>query len=583
MIPKEIVDDILSRADIVEVISSYIPVVKKGNAFRAVCPFHADTNPSLNISRSKKIFKCFACGKGGNAFSFVSEYEHIPYVESIKKVASLISYDHESLHDKKSVYDKNTPLYNALNDAKEYYHYISKTNVGIKAQEYFKKREIDEKMQDFFSLGFSPDNSQLTIKTLNSKGHDILTLDKVGITHRENGMITDRFNSRVIFPIYNENKNVIGFSGRIIEGDEAKYVNTASTPIFNKSEALYNYNNAKDQARGAKYVYVCEGFMDVFALYKIGIYSSVALMGTAFTPFHAKMLRKLNVEIRLMLDGDDAGLHGMMKMISTLEKEKLSYKVVDYRDLTLDPDEILIRLGQDKLKEIAFRLISGTEFLINYYQKQIDYSSIEGKKEFLLKMTPRVKYFETKLEKEEYLKLLASKLNVSYESIIDFVRDLIKENQKPVTQIEFKNKSIAHKKHSLIMNVERELIYHMLNNKEAINDFISSKNVHFDDDVYGLIFNYILDAYEANHPVEISSLINQLSENQDSNQEIIDILLNLSLDENHFPYEKAMIDEYIDSLRKALESKKRHDASKRIVKDSKSPFEAARRLMEERK
>ncbi len=583
MIPKEIVDDILSRADIVEVISSYIPVVKNGNAFRAVCPFHADTNPSLNISRSKKIFKCFACGKGGNAFSFVAEYEHVPYFEAIKKVASLISYDHESLHDKKVVIDKNTPLYNALSDAKEFYHYISKTNAGIKAQEYFKKRNIDEKMQDFFSLGFSPSNSQLTIKSLNSKGHDILTLDKVGITYRENGVIADRFNSRIIFPIYNEQKNVIGFSGRIIEGEGAKYVNTSSTPIFNKSEALYNYNNAKDQARIAKYVYVCEGFMDVFALYKIGIYSSVAIMGTAFTLQHAKMLRKLNVEIRLMLDGDEAGLHGMMKMISTLEKEKLSYKVVDYQDITLDPDEILIQLGQDKLKEVASRLISGTEFLIKYYQKHLDYNSIEGKKEFLLKMTPRVKYFETKLEKEEYLKILATKLNVSYESVIDFVKKLIKENQKPQTQEEFKNTPISHKKHSLIMNAERELIYHMLNNKEAINDFISCKNAYFDDDIYGVIFNYILDAYEANHPVEISSLINQLNENPVSNKEVIDTLLNLSLEENHFPYEKTLIDEYIESLRKALKNKKRRNAEHKIVNDSKSPLEAARRLMEERK
>ena len=242
----------------------------------------------------------------------------------------------------------------------------------------------------------------------------------------------------MLFPITDVNGNCIGFSGRRIENnDEAKYVNSPSSDVFNKSGAIYNLNNARLEAKGAGYCYVTEGFMDVFALYKVGIKSSVAIMGTAFTTTHAKMLRKLGVELRLMLDGDDPGRKAIESMIKILDEEKINYRVVDYENCKLDPDEILNTLGKDELLKISNNLISGNDYLISYYSKNINMNTVEGKKEFLSILAPRCYMLETKLEKELYAKFFKDyfyfKDGTSHydllitDEFIEFVKDRIEK------------------------------------------------------------------------------------------------------------------------------------------------------------
>lgn len=588
MIPKEVVDAILARADIVDVISSYINVEKKGNAYKAVCPFHADTNPSLHISKQKQIYKCFACDKGGNAFTFVSDYENVSYPEAIKRVASLISFDDPSLHEERTTFtNSNQKAIDALNDIKDFYHYASKTNIGVDAQNYFKERNIDEEMQDYFSLGFSPSNSSLLIKAMEGKKHEVKTLDDAGITIRENGNIVDRLNGRVIFPIFDEFSNAIGFSGRKIQGEGAKYVNTSSTLLFNKSDALYNYHNAKKEARICKYVYVVEGFMDVFALYKVNHRSCVALMGTAFTEGHAKMLRKLNAEIRLMLDGDEPGQNAMVKIASILEKEKMNFKIVDYKGSTLDPDEIYQTLGKDKLLEMTNNLIDANTFLIRRAKLGLDMNSIEGKKAFVFKLLPRVSYYDTKLEKEEYLKLLSNEANISYDALVDLVKRMIKpQENKPQVDVPRITKPFVNtsdKKQNLLI-IEQELIYHILNEENAIKLFLKNSNDHFYDDLYGALFNYILDDYQQNRQINPASLINKLKEDEIKNKHLIDELTNLSLlGEDVFPpYSDELFEELIIALKKAVRKKEKQDDNSSTLKKANSPSEAARAIQKKR-
>ena len=582
MIPKEIVDEILSRADIVDVISSYIPVEKKGNSYKAVCPFHADTNPSLNISKQKQIFKCFVCDKGGNAFSFVSDYEHISYSEAVKHVASLISFDDPSLHEK-TIVNKNQKLLQALNDTKDFYHYILKTNLGIDGQVYLKKREIDENMQDYFSLGFAPFDSNKLIKSMESKKHDVKILDDVGVTIRENGNIADRFKGRVIFPIFDEFSNVIGFSGRIINGEGPKYVNTSSTILFNKSEVLYTYQNAKKEARIVKYVYIVEGFMDVFALYKVGINSCIALMGTAFTNAHLRMLRKLNAEIRIMLDGDEPGQHAIQKMVLMLEKEKLSFRVVDYQGIDLDPDEIYKNLGKDKLLQITNSLISGNEFLIKRGKKAFDLKSIDGKKKFVQSLVGMVNYYQTRLEKEEYLKLLAKEADISYNAVLDLAKTIIKEKEEiPVDKNINVNKKSKNK--SRLTNIEQELLFHILNEKNALNLFLENPNDHFFDDLYGALFNYILDDFIVNKSINPASLINKLEEDPIKNKVLIDELVRLSsLQEDCFPpYSDDMFKEVIIALRDEIKSLEKKEDLQITYQKYSSPLEVAKEIQKKR-
>lgn len=578
MIPREIIDEILSRANIVDVISAYIPVLKKGNAYRAVCPFHADTNPSLNISQNKQIFKCFACNKGGNAFTFVSEYEHISFYESVKKVAELIGFDDKSLHvESKEFIKKNSDLLSALTATKDFYHYMLKTAVGEKAKEYFKSRDIDEEMQDYFSLGYSPKNSNLLIKTLENKNHEITTLDKAGITYRENSVIVDRFNSRVIFPIYNENLDVIGFSGRIIEGEGAKYVNTSSTEVFKKSEVLYNYNNAKKESHTEKYVYVVEGFMDVFSLYKINIRSVVALMGTAFTAYHVKMLRKLNVEIRLMLDGDAPGQDAMEKIVDLLQKENLRFKVVNYGDCKLDPDEIYRQLGADSLKKIANDLISPHMFLLKNIKKKLDLKSIEGKKEFAFKLVPSLKYLETNLEREEFLKIISQESGISLKSLSELAKKYLISKGEQENEVVFQKNDLKSNKTGLI-KAEENLICQMLLNSEAIQDFIDVENSMFYDDVYSVLYNYILDAYENKTPYNFNTLINKLNEDKTKNQVLINLVVDLSLKTDIPKYSKELVLGYIYKIKKDILKKQKNNEKIELTKKIQDPIAVAEAL-----
>lgn len=539
MITKQVIDEIRSRADIVEVIASYIPVTKKGNNYLAVCPFHADKNPSLTISKAKQIYRCFSCGHSGNVFGFVADYEHVTYQESIKKVAKFVNFDDPSLHEKKIV-RTNEHLYNALNDACSYYNLVTKSKGGIVSKEYFDSRNIDETMRDYFKLGYSPSDSNITINMLNSKGHNIMTLDKIGITTRDKNEIVDRFNGRVLFPIFDINGSCIGFSGRKIDNsDVAKYVNSPTSEIFNKSATLYNLNNAKIESRSAGYCYIVEGFMDVFALYKAGIKSSVAIMGTAFTTQHAAILRKLGVELRIMLDGDAPGRKAVVSMCQTLDEEKIPYKVVDYKNILLDPDEILNTLGKEELLKLSNQLISGNDYLINYYKKEFDLSSIEGKKNFLAILAPRCYLFETKLEQEEYASILAKVTSTSLKSVGEFARKF-KDKNSQVSDVDISLININKIKMNRLQKSEREIIYHILTCNDAIKDYLDVPNATFDNDIYGMIFNYILDFYETYKYISVSELCDELNLSN-TKKEIVDEIISISTDEFHPPYDKELI------------------------------------------
>lgn len=213
MIPQEVIKDILNKADIVQVISAYINVIKKGNGYVSVCPFHDDHNPSMQINPKLQIFRCFSCGTGGNVFTFVEKYEHVGFLDAVKKVAEIINYSSPLLQVQERIIDDKTKSLLKVNlDASNFYHYVLSTNAGIKGKEYFSKRNISQDMIDYFSLGFAPENGQFTIKQLRSKDNEVNVLEEVGILIHEGSEFTDRFKNRVIFTLFNEYGEVIGFS-----------------------------------------------------------------------------------------------------------------------------------------------------------------------------------------------------------------------------------------------------------------------------------------------------------------------------------------------------------------------------------
>lgn len=552
MIPQEVISEILQRADIVQVISTYINVIKKGNAFVAVCPFHNDTNPSMQISPAKQIFKCFSCGEGGNVFTFVQKYENISYLDAVRKVAALVNYNSPLLEKKERVIPvKVKNSFKALVDAANFYHYVLSTNAGIEGKKYFNERNISQEMIDYFSLGFAPENGNLTIKQLRNKGNDVATLEEIGILIHERNEFSDRFKNRVVFTLYNEFGDVIGFSARRInnEKDEAKYVNSPSSEFFNKSEVLYNYQNAKNEAKREGYCYVVEGFMDVFALYKSNVKSVVALMGTAFTKNHAQLLKRLNVEIRLCLDGDDAGLHGMMKMCHLLDEERIPYTIVDYQGDQRDPDEIFNQDGPEALSKRINTLIKKNDFMIKYLSTKYDLNSIDGKKEFISTLSKYVS-FESDLEREAFTKEISVLTSINRPTVESM---FTKKEQFFVEDVEIKRK--VKRKIDGATLIQRQLLHYLINNAESYPLISNSEVFPFVDEVYLKLFTYLEEIRQTKTDFKVNDLICLIQAMNDK-QSIIDELISLDEEETFPPYDEEIIKECLLRMKKILE--KRH-------------------------
>ncbi len=581
MIPLNVIEEIRKQADIVNIISTYINVIKKGNSYTAICPFHADKNPSLMISKSKQIYKCFSCGAGGNVFTFVQEYEKISFVEAVKKVASLIGFHDKSLEESaRQVSDDVREILAALNDAASNFQYALKSQNGEKALEYLKNREIDQEMIDFFKLGYCFEGG-INIKMLRAKNHRVDVLDRAGLLIREGaGNFIDRFQGRLMFPIFNEYNEVVGFSGRIIEKNgEAKYVNSINSPVFNKSYVLYNYQNAKTYAKREGAVYVVEGFMDVFALYRVGIKASVALMGTAFTEYHARLLKMLQVEVRILLDGDDAGRKGTLNMCSTLDKLKIPYAIVDYRDCLLDPDEILKQFGAENLKKFTTRLVNKYDFILQYYAKRIDLKSDEGRLDYVDKVTKYVADIEDPAKLEIFISKVSKLVDLNYQNILSRInKERDKQDRPNQNSVSFKKPTP--KRITRLERSERLLIYNILNNVAAL-EYFQTQQGYFINDTYAVILNYVLDLYSEKKDYTMNDVLDYLNLKSNENLPYIQAIASLEL-EDYSNYDVEEFQEVLESHRLAIESKQAKEKVENIVNRA-DPQLAAKNLDELKK
>lgn len=578
MIPQEVIKDILNKADIVQVISAYINVIKKGNGYVSVCPFHDDHNPSMQINPKLQIFRCFSCGTGGNVFTFVEKYEHVGFIDAVKKVAEIINYSSPLLQvQERKIDDKTKSLLKANLDASNFYHYVLSTNAGIKGKEYFNKRNISQEMIDYFSLGFAPENGQFTIKQLRSKDNEVNVLEEVGILIHEGSEFTDRFKNRVIFTLFNEYGEVIGFSGRRIEdNDEAKYVNSPASKIFNKSNVLYNYQNAKNEALKENCCYVVEGFMDVFSLYRCNIKSVVALMGTAFTALHAKQLKKLNVELRLCLDGDDAGQHGILKMLPIFDEAKINYKIVNYKGDKRDPDEIFNQDGETKLKEIANNLILKNEFIIQYFLNKNNLNTIDGKRNFVNEISKYI-YFTDPLEKEAFTKEIASITGFNYNSLAKLFKS--ENNEELFVDFTISKQKVIQKKYDAKQRIERQLIHYVLNNPDSFYLISQSDVFPFVDDIYLKIFSYLEEIRQDNTNYNLNDVIS-LIQSMNENQMLVDEVIKIN-EEKYPPCENEIINECLMRMKELLKIRHEDDL---LNQDAFALDEIARaKLLDQRK
>ena len=496
-IPYDVILDIKSKVNIVDVISEYLPVEQKGKNYFAICPFHDDHNPSMSISPEKQIYTCFVCGASGNVFNFVANYEKISFVSAVKKVAQKagINLDINVKDDYKPQDTKYDKYYKMFDITNKYYQNNIKSVYGKKAIEYLHNRKIDDDIINEFEIGLSMNDNNVS-KLLEKKGYDVNELIDIGLCGKKDNFIYDIFRNRIMFPLYNLDGKPVGFSGRIYNGEkDSKYVNSKESIIFKKGNLLYNYHRALSHAREKHQIIVVEGFMDVIRLYTIGIKNVVATMGTAITKEHANLLMKLSKNIVLCFDGDKAGEKATISALDALEKIGITPKIIRLED-DLDPDDYIIKKGSDAYLTHLNNPMSSVVFKINIDKSKTNFNDYNEISTYLKNVSKELEKIDDKVVYELTVNKLSKETGVSCDTINDMVKSIPKNEIKVIT----KRTSLKKDKYQ---KAEEYLVHYMLRNVDAV--LIYQNNVSYlNDPMLSKIAMEILEFYEINRYINIT-------------------------------------------------------------------------------
>jgi len=408
-VPTEIVNEIRSKARIEEVIGHYIDVIKKGNSYKAYCPFHDDHNPSLSINVDKQIFKCWSCpaeeGSAGDVFKFVMKYKHIDYYEAIKEVANLIGYKYDfgvSQH----VEFQESPLHKVMKESINFTQYTLNTQSGKQYKDYLLNRHITEQQIQKFCIGYNPLDDKLH-EYLTKKGFSDADMIKANVVRLTENGVRDVFYDRITIPIFDSDCHPIGFTARSIDpNNEAKYVNTAETELFKKSNVVFNLNNAKESIREKKFAIIAEGPMDVMAFDRAGFKNAICSMGTATTVQQLKEIKRFTMNLLLAYDGDKAG-QGAILRTGKLAIENGFHVVVINNSSKLDPDEIVNQYGANELVAMISKPKIWMDFIFEYYQSIYDLNNYEAKKEYANVVGEQISKLHDDFDKQNFLQKLS--------------------------------------------------------------------------------------------------------------------------------------------------------------------------------
>ena len=545
-IDNNTLNEIRSNVDIVDVISSYLPLTSKGKNYFGVCPFHDDHSPSMSVSREKQIYTCFSCGASGNVFKFIQDYENISFIEAVKKCADRAGIYINVSNVKEN--HKYQELYDIYELSQKFYQNNINTKKGEKAKEYLHNRHLDDSIIKEFGIGLSLNEKDLLTKLLKSKKYDDETLIRSGLVNENNYELNDVYRNRIMFPLEDLNGKIIGYNGRVYNGEtENKYVNSKETQIFKKRELLYNYFRAKDEARRKKQIIIMEGPMDIIRAYTVGVKNCVAALGTAFGKEQAMLVRKLSDNVVLCFDGDDAGLKATKGAIEELQKLGIIPKVVRLENNS-DPDEYILKNGGQAFIEKIENAMNLMEFKESLLKKEYNLDNTEELAKYINKMINEIDNMDDDILKEVSINKL------SEETKVDVNLLKAKLSKKEVTNEIKKEKSIKLDKY---IKSERNLIYYMLINTDVIKMY-EKKITHMPTDIYRHLAFQIDYFYKTNKYINVADLITYLGDDKESIK-IVGEITNLDLPE------KVNFDEIEDYLQNIREYNEKNQSN--IYKD----------------
>ena len=412
----ELIEEVRSRNDIVDVISGYVRLTKKGSTYFGLCPFHNEKTGSFSVSPNKQMYYCFGCGAGGNVFTFLMQYENFSFPEAMEALAERAGIElpkQEMSAQAKKEADKRQILLEINKAAGKYYYMLLRSEHGKQAYEYFKKRELSDATMQKFGLGYSDKYSDDLYRYLRKLGYDDAIL-------KESGLVSidevrgghDKFWNRVMFPIMDINNKVIGFGGRVMGEGEPKYLNSPETPIFEKNRNLYGMHVAKRNRK--PYFLICEGYMDVISLHQAGFTNAVASLGTAFTVQHGLLLKRYTKEVVLTFDSDGAGIKAALRAIPILKEAGLSARVLTMKPYK-DPDEFIKNMGAEAYQKRIDEAIPSFMFEIQVLRDGYDFSDPSKKTEFFEEAANKLRTFEDVLERNNYIEAVSRTYGIDYQ------------------------------------------------------------------------------------------------------------------------------------------------------------------------
>lgn len=414
----EIIEEVRSKNDIVDVISSYVKLQKKGSSYFGLCPFHNEKSPSFSVSREKQMYYCFGCGAGGNVFTFLMEYENYSFQEALKYLADRAGVElpeAEYSKEARERADQKAILLEINKVAAQYFYVQLKSPQGAHALSYLKDRGLSDEMIHSFGLGYSNKYSNDLYQYLKSKGYRDELIVKAGlVTVDERYGVSDKFWNRVMFPIMDSNSRVIGFGGRVMGDAKPKYLNSPETMIFDKSRNLYGLNRARSSRK--PYFLLCEGYMDVISLHQAGFSNAVASLGTALTPGHASLIKRYVKEVYLTYDSDEAGTKAALRAMPILKDVGITARIIRMEPYK-DPDEFIKHLGAEAFEERIHKARNGFMFGLEVLERDYDLTTPEGKTDFMKEAAKRLTQFDEEIERSNYIEAVAKTYHVGFEEL----------------------------------------------------------------------------------------------------------------------------------------------------------------------
>lgn len=597
----DLANEVIKSADIVEVISHYIKLEKKGRNYASLCPFHDDKSlGSFSVSREKGLFKCFSCNTGGNAITFVQKYTNCSFAEAVKKTAEIIGFKDDRFNEigiSKPIDPKLQRIYDCLNDIAGFYSAsLFQAIDGKDALDYLHSRGLDDDIIKTFKIGYAQNNGENIINFLLKKGYSLETISQTGILSLNQTPYRDINHGRIAFTIQDKEEKTVGFSCRRFkedQEDQAKYINTSATALFNKSNVLFNFYQASIEAKKVGYIYLLEGFMDVIACYRVGIKSAVGLMGTALTKENLQSLLYLKVEVRVCLDLDGPGQLNTLKAIELLEQYGIKHRIVNnnvsFSDK--DTDEILKNNGEEVLRSYLTNLIGKLEWLFNYYSKMFKLNTLDGKKIFLTKLLPYIAAIEDPIDFEIYTNKIISLTGFTKDAILKFIKQYKKANNKKTNKEEFKdfeddievNIRKENKTLSRLNLAERRLIGYILENNEALITYQEQLGYIVDTDYKSIIsaieeFRIQVGAQVDYNSKNLISFISDENVNLPDKNKLIWNITTIDYESQQLPpYKKDVVEELINTI-KSEKEKHQNDAALKMKIEGETFEERLRRL-----